>query len=115
MIGYSFNLQLNRIRLLTLPQTLPVASRIVQPPKPVQTREDRRRRVPPHRGATKKPRTHGAVLLEREVAEIKYRFSLPHQRGLVPILARRYGVNRTTIQHILNEESWQHVLPLAPE
>jgi len=114
MTPYAFNLQLNRIRLLTLPQTLPVASRIVQAPKPIQTREARRR-VPPHRGVTKQPRTHGAVLLECEVAEIKYRLSLPHRRGLVPILARRYGVNRTTIQHILNEESWQHVLPLAPE
>ena len=113
-MSLSFNLQLNRIRLLTLPQTLPVPSRILQPPKPVQMRE-RRKRVPPHRGANKTPRTHGAVLLEREVAEIKYRFSLPYTRGLVPILARRYGVNRTTIQHILNEESWQHVLPLAPE
>jgi len=114
MTPYFFNLQLNRIRLLTLPQTLPVPSRVLQPPKVIQA--ERRRRVPPHRGATKRPRSlHGAVLLEREVAAIKWWATQPYEHGMMTRLARRYGVQRTTIQHILNEESWQHVLPLAPE
>lgn len=49
-----------------------------------------------------------AKLTEAEVRDIRYQ----HQAGLITTgkLAKEFGVNQTTIRHIVRREAWKHVM-----
>lgn len=47
-------------------------------------------------------------LTEKQVLEIRRRY-IPNSRGLVPSIAKEYGVDRSIIYDIINRKTWKHI------
>ena len=59
--------------------------------------------------SVKKDRWHKAKLTVEDVTIIKYLLKYKNERGLASKLARKFGVGRSVISSIKNENIWQFV------